>query len=387
MTIGLRFRVGRWFPRLLTRFPEPPNPSDYFWVVVATQVIGFLPYFVFTREPFYLAIYHQITAGRNGAIATQWSVGRTGNVNFNWGAYVAELLMIGAGGAILATFCITFLRQSPLKNIYCALTWLLWLCLGFGTGTRGEIVRLGLPLVCFVFIRYHVQAQEFLHRYSVRAYVFVGALLVLSIVVIQIQIRFRNTGFGVFDFSDVSLSTVQGNEMFSTSLIGFSYIPDRHDFFYDQYPGQMIAMPIPNFLFWAAVAPMPRALWTTKPLDPSWKWYNAVSTGRSTLGGGTTEGTTTSEGIVGYWFFRFGIAGVIEGGLFMGWLMGCGERLLLNNHGRPFAVLVSLGLFSWIFRAFRDIGLQDLTEVCVALFGIQLCIFCLRPILGMINRQ
>lgn len=379
LTIGLRFRIGSWVPRMLRRLPEPPKPSSYFWIVIATQVIGLFPYVVFTREPFFLAIYHQITAGRNGMIATQWTVGRTGNVNYNWGAYVSQFLEIGTGGGVLASFCLIFLRQNIFKNIICAAIWLLWLALGFGTGTRGEIVRQCLPLVAFVFIRYHVQAQEFLHKYSVRAYVLVGALLFASIVIIQIQARYRTVGFENVKFSDISLTKLEGNEMFSTSLPGFSLIPEEHDFFYNRIPGETIILPIPNFLFWAAVAPTPRALWTGKPIDPSWKWYNAVFTGRSTLGGGQEEGTTISEGIVGYWYFRFGLPGVIEGGLFLGWLLGCAERLLLNNRGRPMAVLVSLAIFSWLFRAFRDIGLPDLVEACVALLGIQICIWCMLP--------
>src|SRR5208282_1100028 len=105
------------------------------------------------------------------------------------------------------------------------------------------------------------------------------------------------------------------NAMFSEGLLGFMYIPDQQNYFYNDFPGEMVIAPIPHFILWAAIAPMPRAIWTSKPIDPSWKWYNAISTGRSTLGGGAAEGTTISEGIVGYWYFRFGLPGVIEGGI------------------------------------------------------------------------
>jgi membrane protein YdbS with pleckstrin-like domain len=377
MTIGLRIHAGRWFPRLMTRLPEPANVSTYFWIVLLTQVIGLSPYFIFTHEHFYMAIYHQITAGRSG-LGTEWTVGRTGNVNYSWGAYVAQMLQIGDGGAVLASFCIIFLRQGPFRNTICGCVWLLWLALGFGTGTRGEMVILLLPLVCFIFIRYHVHAQELLKRYSARAYVAGLIVLILAVGIVQIQGRFRNMGYRNINLSRVSFFNLQGNSMFSEGLMGFAAVPQHHDYFYNRYPGEMMLLPIPNLLFWAAVAPVPRALWTSKPIDHSWEWYNAIYTGQ-TATNTATAGTTISQGIVGYWFFRFGIFGVIEGGLFMGWLLGCAERALLNNRGRPMAVLASLGLLSWLFRAFRDIGLQDLTQVLVALGGIVLCVLIFLP--------
>jgi hypothetical protein len=380
MTIGIRFKFGRFLSWLLTRLPEPPAPSNYFWVVVMSQIIGIIPYVFFTSEPFYISMYHQIIGGRS-AEGAHWTVGRTGNLNYNWGGYVAQLLNVGNGGAILAAFCVVFLRQNLAKNIFCILTWLLWLGYAFGTGTRGETVRIIMPVIAFVFIRYHVQAQELLHKYSLRAYVMVGILLLASIAIVQVQIRYRNLGFSAVSFSEVSLTNIEGNEMFSTSLIGFKLIPSQHDYFYNNFPGEVVLAPVPNFLYWAAVAPMPRAVWTSKPIDPSWAWYNAVFTGRSTLGGGQTEGTTISEGIVGYWYFRFGIAGVVEGGLFMGWLMGMLERALYNNNGRPLAFFAVLALLTWMFRTYRDADLQDLADAMVVIGGLVICMGLVRPFL------
>jgi hypothetical protein len=381
MSIGLRIRAGRWLARLITKFPEPPDPSNYFLVVIVTQIIGLLPYLLFTRESFFLAIYHQISGGRTAG-GTQWTVGRTGNLNYNFGGYVAELLWVGNGGAIVAAFCLVFLRQNIVKNIFCAFVWLLWLGLNFGTGTRGQVITIMLPIVCFIFVRYHVQAQELLHRYSIRAYVFSAVFLLATVVLFQIQARYRNMGFQEINFSDVSLTKLEGNAMFSTSLVGFQYIPSRHDYFYDNFPGETVVFPIPHFLLWAAIAPMPRAIWTTKWVDPEWVWYSSLVSGRSTLGGGTAEGTTISSGIVGYWFFRFGPPGVIEGGIFMGWLLGIFERALYNNGGRPLAFLAALALLTWMFRTYRDADLQDLADTWVVLGGLAICVLMVRPFLG-----
>ena len=383
MSIGIRFRTGRWLARLITKLPEPNKPADYFVVMIVAQMIGLSGFIFFTSDRLYVTLYNQIVGGRGGNAITHWTVvGRTGNLNYSFGAYVAELLQVGTGAAIVAAFCLVFLRQNIIKNIICALVWLLGLALAFGSGTRGAVVVVMLPMVFFVFIRYHVQAQELLHKYSIRAYIFVACLLFLSVVIFQTQIRFRNQGFEHVSLSSISLSTVEGNEMFTSSLTGFMYVPEQHNFFYDSFPGETIIRPIPNFVIWALIAPMPRAIWTSKPVDPSWKWYNAISTGRSTVGGGTTEGTTISEGIVGYWYFRFGVAGVIEGGLFMGWLMGIVERALFNNGGRPLAFLCALAISAWLFRTYRDADLQDLADAGVTMAGLALCVLGLRPFLG-----
>jgi hypothetical protein len=66
------------------------------------------------------------------------------------------------------------------------------------------------------------------------------------------------------------------------------------------------------------------------------------------------EGTTIAQGLVGHWYFRFGTAGVIEGGLLVGWLMGVSERLLQRASGRPMTILAAVGLASWLFREYRS---------------------------------
>jgi hypothetical protein len=381
MTFGLQMTSGKWFNRLLLKLPDLPDPRDYFWIVVLTQVIGFAPFFIWTSEPFYLAIYHQFFAGRTGGGAA-WTVGRTGNVNYNYGAYVAQILQIGGAGAILATFCIALIRQSTVRNVLCFFFWVMWLTMGFGSGTRGEIVYYVLPLVVFLFLRFHGNVGSVMKHTAIKAYGAVVALIFFAIVAVQVQIHYRNFGFGDINLSDVDVVHLEGNTMFSEGLMGFSYIPARHDFFYSTFPGETLILPIPNFLFWAAIAPMPRAFWTNKPIDPSWRWYNDVFSGGSGDAGGKIEGTTIAQGIVGYWYFRFGVIGVIEGGLFMGWLMGRAERSMLNHAGKPIVVFAAMGILIWIFRAFRDIGLQDLTQVLVGLAGVCLCILAIRPFVG-----
>ena len=284
MSIGLRLRIGKWLPRLVSALPEPRSSNVFFGLVIFTQIVGlFVPYSIFTSEPFFLAIYHALTSDRGG-VGTAFTVGRTGNANYAWGAYVAQLIEFGGLGGVLAAYCAIMLRQGIVQRIICFVIWLLWLLIGFGTGTRGEIVFMMMPVVCFLFIRFNITARYYLKRFSLLGYVAAIGAIVLAVCLVQIEFRFRGMGYENMDIGDVSYTQLQGNHMFSEGLLGFELIPDRHKYFYDDFPGETILAPIPQFLYYLALHPIPRACGgTSRSIRPArgtttWPWAAAVTT-------------------------------------------------------------------------------------------------------------
>lgn len=375
MSLGLRLRIGRWLPRLVTALPEPRSGAVFFWLVIFAEIVGLvIPFTVFTSEPFYMAIFHAMTSDRGG-IGPAFTVGRTGNANYSWGAYVAQLMQFGQVGAILGAYCVVLLRQGIFQKIICGFFWLVWLLIGLGTGTRGEIVFMMMPLVCFLFIRYNVTARYYLKRFSILAYVAAIVTVLIAVTLVQIEIRFRGQGYQNMDIGDVSYTQLQGNHMFSEGLLGFELIPERHKYFYDDFPGETILAPIPQFLYYLGIHPIPRALWWTKPDDPASAWYNDVFMGGSGDNGGKVEGVTISQGLAACWFFRFGVAGLIEGGLFFGWLMGCTERTLLNSRGKTLPILASLFMATWLFRCYRDVRFFDFYQFALGLGLLTLIVY------------
>src|SRR5262249_62136117 len=95
--------------------------------------------------------------------------------------------------------------------------------------------------------------------------------------------------------------------------------------------------------------PYRATLWYRKPIDPLSQWYNVMATGR----GNGLEGTTIAHGLVGSWYFKYGVGGIIEGGLLMGLLFSIAERTLNKGARRPMVIMISLGLLTWLFRCFR----------------------------------
>ncbi|MCC6579288.1 MAG: O-antigen polysaccharide polymerase Wzy [Phycisphaeraceae bacterium] len=379
MTLGLQIPYHRHLTRLVHAIPEPYTPTFYLWLALGFLLVGLLPYMLFTAEPFWVSIWRDMTGGYTGGGA-QWLVGRTGNVNFNWGAYAAILLQIGQIGGLLAVFYALLLTQSPVSRLLCWAIWGFWMALAFGSGSRGQVVYMALPAIALIYLKNQAYAAALLKRISFRAYLGAGVFALVALMVIQFQGYYRTIGFTSeeADITRVEVFQLRGTSMFSEGLLGYALIPEYEDFFYDRFPGEMIVRPLPQTLYWFAVGPVPRALWTTKPIDPVWEWYNTAFTG----GRHGISGTTISQGLVGYWYFRYGISGIIQGGLLLGWLMLVAERALQTAQGRPLRILMTLAFATWLFRIFRGMNFNSLYPLLIGGVLVYLVIVALNNMRG-----
>lgn len=370
--IGLLLNWGKPLVRLMGAVPEPNSGSFYFILVVLSFIVGMVPYLFFTAEPWYVSIYKGIVGGRTNA-TTVWTVGRTGNINFNWGAYIGELLAIGQAGSILAVFYAVLLARSRVAKFICWADWLFWMALGFGGGSRGEIGFLALPVLGLLFLKYYSRAAALYRRFSIRAYV-IGALVGLALLIlVQIQAKFRDVGFSGVDFGALD-TTLKGNSMFSEGLLGYQLIPDTKDYIYDTVPGEVIVRPIPQAIFDFIIGPIPRVLWHDKPVDPAIMWMGEAVTGQQYQGQGM-NGTTVTPGLVGFWFFKYGVFGVIEGGILFGLLARIMERAFQNCEGRLLRLFLALGIATWLFRCFREFAYLFLYPLLIGLLAIAFAIW------------
>ncbi len=362
LSLGLMIPFHRPLTRLIHAVPEPNTQTFYLWMLAGLFFIGILPYLLFTRDSFLVSIWRDMWAGRGGGGA-KWTVSRTGNVNYSFGAYAAVLIQMGQLGGQMAVFYALLVTRNPLGKIFAWAIWAFWLALAFGSGSRGQVLFMALPAVALLYLKYQSYAAVVFRKVSARAYILtlLAALGVLFLV--QFQGYFRTVGFGSEQASTqrLQLFNLRGNTMFSEGLLGYAMIPDVENHYYNQVPGEMLLRPIPQTLYWFLVGPIPRAIWTTKPIDPVWAWYNYAFTG----GRHATGGTTISQGLVGYWYFRYGLAGVIQGGLLIGWLMRVAEKSLQNAQGKPIRILFSLGFATWLFRMFRGVNFNDLYPLII----------------------
>jgi oligosaccharide repeat unit polymerase len=366
MAVGLQIRWGRWLSRALAAVPEPSNRNVYFLVVLVLFAIGMIPLVFFSSEGFFVTVYKSIFAGRSGQGA-MFTAGRTGNVNYNWGGYIAQLSDIGMMGAVLAAFHAILVTRSILQKVICWAIWALWMALSFGTGTRGFVLFVGMPVVMLLFLKYNYQAAAAMKRVSIRAYVIGFAIGTVFLILIQIQGDYRTQGF--HDVEEVEVSDLKGNEMFTTTLVGMSLIPDNVPYLCNRFTGEGLIRALPEAAYWFLIGPIPRAMWHDKPIDPIGAWYSDTVTGEHN----GDEGTTISGGAVGTWYFKFGPWGVVQMGLLYGWMMRAVEESLRKADGRPMGILFSLAFGTFMFRGFRDLWWHNLYPVIIG--GVVMYLF------------
>lgn len=364
MTMGLLIPGGKWLERWFQIIPEPGSGTFYFWAVLFLFAVGISPYLLFTDEPWYQAIWADLTGGRTAGAS--WTVGRTGNVNYSWGAYVATLMQMGQVGGQLGVFYALLVARRPAAKAVGLATWLFWIAIAFGSGTRGYLVFMALPGIALLFLKYQAYAAVYFQRISKAGYTRAIVLTIVLLFAIQFQAYFRDKTYGGADVSEVSLVQLRGTSMFSEGLLGFAMIPQDANYFYNRIPGETLLRPIPQTLYEFVIGPIPRAWWTSKPIDPAWRWYNAVATGDDE---GIT-GTTVAQGLVGGWYFRYGPLGVIQGALLMGWLLAVSERALQNAQGRPIVILLSLAFATWLFRCYRLFNFHELYPLLIGAVGL-----------------
>jgi hypothetical protein len=377
MSIGLNIKAGHWAVRLLLCIPDPGDKKFYFYLLIALFSFGLTPYLFFSNENFFLGIWHAATACWTQPPAL--TAYRDGNLNYNWGAYVAQIMQVGQVSGIIAIMYTLLIADSVLTKLMGAVMWSFYAMVAFQTGRRGEISFTLLPPIAILFIKYQSQAAAYFKKFSLRAYILCGLLTAFMYIVVQIQGTFRGGGLANTDISRLEVFKNQGNTMFSEGMLAYNLVPEKHDFFYSSdFPGEGFFVAIPRTVFDFVVGMIPRALWHDKPIDQLWAWYNLVYTG---VGNGIS-GTTISHGLIGSWYFKYGLGGVIEGGLLVGWLMGVGERTLQESEGRPLGVLISLAFTTWLFRVFRDFIFIDLYPLVLGCICLYILVHVMRPALS-----
>jgi hypothetical protein len=344
-------------------------------MVMALCLIGISPYFIFVNEPFYTAIYKDMLAMR-GQAGAAWTVGRTGNLNYEWGAYVVHIYQIGWLGALLGAAYALFMARSLMSKIICWAWYALWFMLVFGTGTRGYVVALGLPVAFLIFIKYHNQAAAFFRRYSVRAYLYSGFAFLLFLGFIQFQGIFRTERAEERSVADVDLLKNRGNHMFSEPLLAYQIVPSETPHPAITFPGAGVVMPIPDAVARFAIGWIPRALWRNKPGFTDFSaMYNTMMSGGSAV---NTTGATVAYSVAGGAYINYGFPGVVQIGILFGWLCVVTERVFLGNKNRLIVMLFGLGLATWMFRCFRDLTPHDLYPLLIGIVAYILLVFPFR---------
>jgi len=365
---GLTINWGDRGAKLLARTPQPANPTTMLVLLTVMVFVGLLPYALFAREPFHVALWKDMWAMRQRGAGPQWLTGRTGNLNFNWGGYLGQLFQIGRFGALMAVFYALFLARSRGAKLFCWFLWLIWTALAFGSGTRGQIIFMGVPAVAMIYLKHQAQFAQAFRQRRVKPYIIPVLITIALYGVIQVQGHVRNRGLATLGEAVAKTDKFvapEGNEMFTHALWIFQMIPEHHAFFANGFPGEGAIRAIPQTVFYAAIGPIPRALWPDKPIDPLSIWSSVAR-----AGGTAAHGTTVANGLVGYWYGNFGLSGIILGGLFWAWMLMAFDKTIWYARGKPLLILIALAGHVFMFRTYRSMNWNMLYPLLIGVAAL-----------------
>ncbi len=378
--IGLQFSWGKKLSRAIASVPEPAD-RGFFILVLVVFAVGLIPYMFFVEDSFLTAIYRDMVAMRSGHIAN-WTVARTGNLNYSWGAYVLRLNDVGTVGGVLAACYAAIVAQNRVVKIICWGIWFFWTALAFGGGSRGPLVAMVMPVIGIIVLKNWIFRNKVAARPLIQAAV-LGFILLFCV---QFQGTYRNTEVDERRFNGVDITQSQGNMMFTEPLLAYDLVPSAIPHSGDVFVGAQFVRPMPEIVFRFAVGWIPRALWRTKPNSlGDWlglhdfafsAFYNQLVTGGSAsndeFGEGTGSGGTVTTSIVGMGYVPYGIPGVIQYGLLFGWLNIVAERALRYSNGRIMALLFGLGLTTYMFRSYRDLTPHNVYPLLIGMLVISI---------------
>jgi oligosaccharide repeat unit polymerase len=388
-TMGLRIKWGKKIENLMCKVPEPAD-NTVMLIVILSFLIGISPYFFAQPENPFVAMFKDMYAMRGGQ-GTRWTIGRTGNLNYNWGAYVFHLTQAGQVASILGA-CYVFARPSNLvTKLVCLAIWAFHLGLAFGTGSRGPLVAQSLPVISIILWQAWIY-----HAHAWRAIITGLILLVVLLGFVQYQGTFRTLTDDERNMQDYSLFKAQGNMMFSEGLEAYEILPNAMEHPGNRFPGAKIIRPLPEIFYRFATGWIPRALWREKPnsflelvgASPDFNfaaYYNKRITGGSAFNDASGQGEgggTVAASIVGMGYIPYGIPGVIQYAVLFGWLCAIGERVLKRCGNRLMGLIFAMGFLTYLFRAFRDLTPHDLYPLVIGTVLVSILILILgsRPV-------
>lgn len=206
------------------------------------------------------------------------------------------------------------------------------------TGGRSGAILVILTLVIFKIIQ---------NNYKVR----IGRVLIFAFVtlaVLTVQSNYRDSGR--ISFSNLEHSPFRGFSLNREVAFIVSRYGEEEDFISRGI--YRFVLPIPETVFLFVTNPIPRVIWKSKPIDPSFGPYNLARTGAT--GFGATSNVTPT--IPGRYYILYGIPGVIQIGLVFGLLWGwANQKIVTQGLNTPRTALLFSMFTSIMFISFRDL--------------------------------
>lgn len=328
---------------------------------VVLFVIGLIPFLLLGGDSVSLSsITEAVSRGRSGGglqFETTNSASSTAHILVLANATVVSGVLAGYG---LIAF--SGKRNTKVFLFVLFIASLLFVASGGGRTRVGFVL---FPLIILLYLK--------LINLKQNKYIWlVGCFVVFTLILMIIQLRYRDQGWQQIG-QDYNVSqSGYSNDLCTELAVIVSHYPEQEYFLGGDNIFERTVYPIPKFLYFFVANPIPRILWSGKPESPSWAKYNYLRTGSTA----EDQGSTVTATVMGRFYMEYGIPGVIEIGLLMGFLWRLVDKAIINHEWNSFAVLISCMFSYYLLQSTRDLWPGWLYPVLfLILYGIGIDIY------------
>lgn len=181
--------------------------------------------------------------------------------------------------------------------------------------------------------------------------IWAGLLLLIAVTTFVIQLRYRDTGWATIGEEYKDSQSGFANDLALELAVIVSMFPETHPFINEPSFLERLVRPIPETFWLFVTSPIPRALWSGKPIDESFGPYNHIRMGCD----GLYSGSNITPTIMGRAYMKYGLVGVIEIGLLVGLLWRWVERIMVRHNTVNFPILIACSLAYYLLQSTRDL--------------------------------
>ncbi len=350
VALGYLVKVGQKpFLSVIQRSHGPTNHRILVTLCTIMIFIGIIPYVISGNG--IGDMLNVIISGRSQTGYVQFETeGAGGNAIFGL------LTFIFLSGGILCFYGLLVTKSTTFK-IYLFLLLCLCALVTFSSGTRTRLGYLFFPNILLI-------ANRILHSRQKRKIIWIAAFVVISLYLMLIQVTYRYVGWNKIG---------DQNAMDNSD---FGYALNRELFYivkvYDKpfsglscdTPIECAVRPIPETIYYFLTNPIPRAIWPSKPLDPSFMDYNFRRTGFTGLEA-TSNITPT---FIGRYYIRYGVFGVVWISLLIGYIAAIANTVIFRSNPESYQTLVASVLLYYLWQSCRDFTPGWFYPVVILLF-------------------
>lgn len=280
------------------------KPSGLFYpAIFGLFLIGFVPYVLFGG-----GLENIIKAlGQGRAVEAPWKSGPLGDGRSAL-YYISRSGMVAAAGFAGTWGVLQRSRQrGVLLGVFLATLTLVF----FDGGTRSWVALGAVPTV-LAWLAFRFRERMTLGNVII-------AILVVSATQFTFEFARASRMLGWNRKALMSIDPLKrefDNDFFSELVVSVDLVPQRHSYFYLDD-------------LWAFVAhPVPRALWSGKPISPVLSYYNDV------VADGILARANKLPSHIGQFYMSFGYVGVVLLGLLSGMISAIASALMQSRHVR-----------------------------------------------------